>query len=394
MASSSFTTVFHRTREAVMKRPRYVSSRGGTRSGKTFAILQILDLLVGAHDKPGDITSVVSESLPHLKRGAIRDYERIIGHSLRDDPRWNESEHCYTYPNGGKLEFFSADAPGKVHGPARKRLFLNECNHIDYETARQLFVRTSGVIFMDYNPAAMFWGIEKVEERENCITIKSTYKDNEFLSDEQVREIESNRTDEGWWKVYGEGELGQLDGLIFTKFMVCDAMPEKTDGMKEAYGWDFGFTNDVSCLMHVYIDTRKREIWAEELCFRKGMLNEDMAAVMKENKVSRTVPVYGDAAEPKTLADLHRYGYNMLPCHKATRKAEQLQMMKGYTLHITKRSLNCIREGRGYVWLKDKDGNLLNEPTQIQDHSMDALRYCTIPYLLTPSNQTTRISRT
>jgi phage terminase large subunit len=204
-----------------------------------------------------------------------------------------------------------------------------------------------------------------------------------MLSDEQIAEIESNKDDKYWWRVYGEGKVGQLEGLIFPDFEQVDDLPspeERPDGMVEAYGLDFGFTNDPSVLIHVLVDNRSREIWADEVFYRTGMLNSDMAAAMKEAGVGRKT-VYADASEPKTIEELRRYGFNVQPCYKSTRKAEQLQAMKGYRQKITKRSLNLIREHRGYTWQRDKDGSYLNEPIGVQDHAEDALRYGCFPAL-------------
>jgi phage terminase large subunit len=370
-----FAPVYDRIVQAAQTMPRYILSEGGTRSGKTFAALQFLWFLIGK-DKTPTINSVVSETMPHLKRGAIRDFQNILGVTWNEEC-WNKSESIYIHPNSGsRLEFFSADAPAKVHGPARKRLFINECNHIDWDTARQLFVRTSGLIMLDYNPTHLFWANEIIETRENCAKVHSTYKDNPFLSDEQIREIESNKDDANWWRVYGEGKVGVLEGLIFPEFEQVDDMPQVlSDGMIESYGMDFGFTHDPSTLVRCITDNRKRELWFDELMYQTGMLNSDMAAVMKQNNIPRNKPIYGDAAEPKTIEDIKRYGFNMLPCYKATRVAEQLQMMKGYKWKVTKRSLNLIRELRGYVWQRDKDGNWLNEPIGINDHAIAGCRY-------------------
>ena len=372
--------VYDYTLDALHKSSRYVVSVGGTRSGKTFAILQLLNDLV-KYDKAGDITSVVSESLPHLKRGAIRDFEAIIGHPLKDDPQWNETEHVYTYPKGGKLEFFSVDNPSRVQGPARKRLFINEGIHIKYDTYRQLAVRTSCVIFIDYNPEFVSWIEERIQPKDNCVTIHSTYKDNDYLTAEQVKEIESNKNDASWWRVYGEGKTGHLEGLIFPDFIQVDSLPEKSDGMIETYGLDYGFTNDPTTLIHCYVDNRKKEIWLDEECYRTGMLNEDIAAVMKQAGIGRAVRVYADSAEPKTNETIRRYGFNIEGSYKATRIAEQLQAMKGYKIYVTKRSLNLIRELRGYVWMRDKNGEWLNEPVDILNHAIDAARYAVFPVI-------------
>ena len=276
-----FTKVFWKLYDGVKSNhPRYVSMPGGTRSGKTYSILQFLHLLVPKADKGGDVTSVVSETMPHLKRGAVRDFEQILGHPLKTDPNWNATDFIYTYPNGAKLEFFSADATSKCLGPARKRLFLNEANHIGWEIVRQLLVRTTGLVILDYNPAAVFWAMDKIEWRDNCVTIHSTYKDNTFLSAEQVAEIESNRGDANWWKVYGEGLVGSLDGLIYT-FDLCDHMPpkgaakperEKTeeelyaDSLVEVQGLDFGFTNDPTARVRLLVDTKRKEVWVQQMC--------------------------------------------------------------------------------------------------------------------------------
>lgn len=380
------TKVFVMTKEAALKKPRYVVSVGGTRSGKTFAILQLLTYLV-ERDKPGEVTSVVSETLPHLKKGAIRDFEAIIGTTLKDDANWNETEHIYTFPQGGKLEFFSVDAPSRVQGPARKRLFENEAIHLQYDTHRQLAVRTKGIIFIDLNPECVSWIDEKIMTRKNCITFRTTYKDNvdrntgeSLLTPEQIAEIESNKDDSNWWRVYGLGLTGQLEGLIFPEFEQVDSWPDViADSVKESYGIDYGFTNDTTAIIHCLTDNRKREIWLDEVIFRKGMLNEDIVAVLKEE--GARAPIYADSAEPKTNADISRYGFNVTGSYKATKKAEQLQLIKGYKLKVTKRSLNVIRELRGYVWQKDKNGDLLNEPIGVQDHSMDAFRYGVFPYL-------------
>ena len=365
--------------------------QGGTSASKTISILLYL-IARAQSDKTPTITSVVSESLPHLKRGAMRDFQQMFGDAWRHE-NWSKSESVYTCPDSGSvIEFFSADTPAKVHGPARKRLFLNEIQNIDFDTARQLFVRTEGLILLDYNPTRSFWGNEQIEPRDNCIKIHSTYKDNPYLSAEQIAEIESYRGDVNWWRVYGEGKVGLTEGLIFPDFEQVDALPEVTDGMIDVYGLDFGFTNDPSVLLHILIDTRKRELWVDELFYRTGMLNADMAQAAKGENVGRR-PIYADSAEPKTCEELRRYGLNVIGAYKTTRKAEQLQALKAYALKITKRSVNTIREARGYTWQRTGDGQWLNEPIAFQDHAMDALRYEAFPNL-PQFQQTTRFSRT
>ena len=378
MATIAFTPVFWKLYDAAATHPRYISMPGGTRSGKTYSILQFLHLLIPKADKAGDVTSVVSETLPHLKRGAIRDFERIIGHLLKADPAWNASDLVYTYPNGAKLEFFSADTSGKVLGPARKRLFLNECNHIQYETARQLFVRTTGLIILDYNPASTFWAIEQIEPRQNCITIHSTYKDNSFLTPEQVAEIESNINDPNWWKVYGLGELGSLDGVIYT-FQQVDAMPEKGD-LVEVCGIDFGF-NDPTSVVRCLADRRKKMAYLEQLAYKRFMKNDAIAQVLVDAQIPRSTHIWADAAEPKSIQEIGDITHlNIKACDKSApvksdRRKFQIQWLQGWTLYITKGSVDLIKDMRNYCWEKDADGNITNVPIHAWSHGPDSVRY-------------------
>ncbi len=371
------TPVYDKTMDAIIKTSRFVSSCGGTRSGKTIANLQAL-YKIACQDRTPSLTSVVSETFPHLKRGAIRDFSTALGEEY-DERRWNKSESIYTCPSGSLIEFFSADAPSKVHGPARDRLFLNEIQNIDYETARQLFVRTTGLVLMDYNPTASFWGNELIEPREECVTIHSTYKDNTFLSAEQIREIEANKSDKNWWKVYGLGEFGTLDGLIYD-FQLIDAMPEPA-GLTEVWGLDFGFTHDPTAIVRVLADTRKKILYAEEICYQTGMLNADITAALQEAQLQRHTHVWADAAEPKSIAEIGRAGgFNIRACDKSapvrsSRLTFQLQWMQGWTLYVTKASVNLIKELRNYTWAKDRDGNLTNVPIDTWNHACDAMRY-------------------
>ena len=378
MAEMRFTPVFWKLYDAAAQYPRYISMPGGTRSAKTYSILQFLHLLIPKADKPGDVTSVVSETLPHLKRGAIRDFERIIGHPLKADPHWNASENVFTYDNGAKLEFFSADAPGKVLGPARKRLFINECNHVEYETARQLFVRTTGVILMDYNPAATFWCIEKIEPRENCIVIRSTYKDNPFLTKEQVDEIEANRDDLNWWKVYGLGELGQLEGIIYN-FTQIDSLPEDAR-LKEVWGLDFGF-RDPTAIVQMRVDTGRKIAYIRQRAYRPNMDNNDIAFELNQAGLPSHVNLWCDAAEPKSISEISKAtGGKIKACDKGgvsvgSKRRFQILWVQGWRLYVTKDSVDVIRALRNYVWEKDSNGNQTDEPVHKWSHGPDAIRY-------------------
>lgn len=383
-----FTKVGRKTIAAWKAHPRYISSCGGTRSGKTYSILQtfILALVEEVNKgKPASINSVVSESMPHLQRGAIRDFKQIMEvEGLWEDARWNETQHTYSWSNGSILEFFSVDNAGKVHGSARDRLMINESQNIPYDIARQLFVRTRGLIVCDYNPTHSFWLNEIVEARPNCITLHSTYKDNEFLSPEQIQEIEdAGKNDPNWAKVYIEGKIGTLDGLIYD-FELCDSLPvkEEMDHLVEIQGIDFGFTNDPTARVQVIADPRKKILWVRQRTYKTHMQNRHIIQDLQEDGVGNRVEIYADCAEPKSIADIKDAGFNVIPCDKsAPVKSDklkfQLQWMQGWKLYVTKDSIDLIRELRNYVWAKDKDGNPLNEPIDKFNHLLDSLRYCT-----------------
>lgn len=361
------------------KRMRYTSCCGGTRSGKTYSILQMLVMQLAKDEqmnKPSIVVSVVSETLPHLKRGAIRDFKKVmVDVGIWDDNKWSKSDNIFTFGNGSIIEFFSADSPAKVHGPAREILFINEAQNISFDIARQLFVRTKKRIILDYNPTHPFWLNEKIEVGDDCVVVHTTYKDNEFLTPEQIKEIESNKTDANWWRIYGEGKVGQLEGVIYD-FEQIDAMPEKSDGMIETYGIDFGFTNDPTAIVHCYIHKGRKELYLDEVGYNIGLLNRDIVELLKTNDVPlRKVEIFADAAEPKSIAEIGYAGFNIKPCYKSTRKAEQVAFVKQFKIYVTKQSTNIIKELRNYVWMKDKDGRHLNEPTPINDHAMDAFRY-------------------
>lgn len=366
---------------AWVSNPRYISMCGGTRSGKTYSILQTIILSVLNTLRKGDkprVISIVSETFPHLRKGAIRDFIEIMkNEGLWNESKWNKTESTYTFDGGTIMEFFSADNADKVHGSARDDLFINESQYIPKEIARQLFVRTRKRIICDYNPTNYFWLNKEYENRDNCITIHSTYKDNTFLTPEQVAEIESNKGDSNWWRVYGEGKVGQLEGLIYD-FEQIDNLPE--GNFIECYGMDFGFTNDPTALVHIMADTGRKVLYLEEVIYQKRLLNEEIADIMAKNGINRYVPVYADCAEPKSIADISNRGFNVKPCDKnapvrSDKLKFQIQFIQGWKLMVTKRSLNLINELRNYTWAKDKDNNTLSFPIDQFNHALDAMRY-------------------
>lgn len=370
------TRVYKASLAAFVALFRIIANKGGTRSGKTYAVIQLL--LVIATTLKRSI-SVVSESLPHLKRGALKDFREILdkeGLIEGRDYNENKTDNIFTFPNGSTIEFFSVDNWGKVKGSRRDILFINECNRINYETYRQLAVRTTETIFLDWNPDNEFWYEENIAHREGTAEIHSTYLDNPYLDTAQIAEIESNRHNEQWWRVYGLGLTGHIEGTIYRPFIQIDELPEAKSRMQHYYGLDFGYSNDPTALIDIYIDQAAKKIYVDEIIYESGLLNSDIARRMEEAGISRTTEIFADAAEPKSIDELgyKQYRYNVKPAYKKD-LLSQIQFLQQYDIYVTSRSLNIIKESRMYRWKEDKEGRSVNEPIDAFNHALDALRY-------------------
>lgn len=370
------TRTFEKICAALDEEPRYIDNRGGARSGKTYAELQLAALLAMKDPQP-TITSVVSENLPHLKRGAIRDFrDALSNEGLWDENAWNKSECIYTFPTGSIIEFFGADVPGKLQGPARDRLIINEANRVEWEAARQLMVRTAGLVIYDYNPSAPFWGTDEIPRRERYTLVHTTFEDNDFLPDEVRREIQANKGTGNWWRVYGLGLIGQVEGQVFN-FKLVDDMPDPA-GFIETWGMDFGFTNDPTTVIRCLVHTGRREIYADQLIWQTGMKNPDIAAALQDLGIKRPgngPTVWADCAEPKSIKEVEGYGLDVKGCDKRTQIREQIQSLQAWTIRVTKRSADLINEGRKYLYKQRPDGTYTNEPIEFFNHGIDALRY-------------------
>lgn len=353
---------------SLRKRIRGVS--GGTSASKTISILLWMIQRAQAGKYPNETMSVVSETFPHLKRGAIRDFLNIMEeHGYFKPDAWNKTDYIYTFPTGSKIEFFSADQPGKVRGPRRDILFINEANNINYEVYTQLEVRTKKIIWLDWNPVQEFWWYTEVLPHQDVDFLTLTYKDNEGLSPEIVKAIEVRQHNKNWWKVYGLGELGLAEGIIYPNFKEIDSVPE--EARLDRKGLDFGYTNDPTALLDVY-KWNNAFIW-DELMYQKGVSNKQIA-----DTILNTNPalVIGDSSEPKSIDEIRSYGVNILPSQKGPGSVLQgIQKVQDQVIFVTKRSTNIWREQRNYMWLTDKDGQIINEPSPIFNHLMDAGRY-------------------
>ena len=351
----------------LQKRIRAV--QGGTSAGKTIGILEVL-IDLAQRDEAPTITSIVSESFPHLKRGAILDFLSIMStQGYFQDKRWNKTDYTYKFETGSKIEFFSVDQPGKVRGPRRDRLFINEANNIPYETFDQLEVRTKEFIILDWNPVSEFWYYDQVAHREDVEQITLTYKDNEALDERIVNAIEMRRDRKGWWKVYGEGQLGEAEGKIYKEWQILEEIPHTA--RLERYGLDFGYSNDPTAIVAIYYHDGGYIM--DEICFQKGLSNKQIADILSNVQPALVI---ADSAEPKSIDEIKSYGINILPTEKGKDSVNTgIQLVQDQKISMTKRSVNVIKEYRNYLWETDKDGKILNVPENIWDHSMDAIRY-------------------
>ena len=365
---------------ALAQGPRFLDNRGGARSGKTIAEMQLAALLA-RNDRTPTVTTVASDTLPHLKLGAIRDFRFAMQDAGLWNEDWSKSASAYSFENGSVIEFYGInDAPGKALGPARHRLILNEANLLQWDVVRQMIVRTSGLIMYDYNPAAPFWGTDILPQRDRYALVHSTYLDNQYLPAEVRREIEANRDTGNWWRVYGLGLIGQIEGQVFD-FKVVDAMPDPA-GYIESWGMDFGFTHDPTAIVRSLIHTGRREIYADNLVYQTGMTNPEIAAALRGLGIGKTgVTVWADAAEPKSIEEVKRYGLNVRACDKRIKVHEQLQQLRAWTIYVTRRSVHMLEEGRKYLYKQRPDGTFSQEPIDFFNHTTDALRYSCAPVL-------------
>lgn len=352
-------------------RIRGVASKGGTRSGKTWATLQMLHLLCSNAEKPL-IVSCVAATLPMVKRGMQRDFKQMLAmEGVWDENAFNKSEGCYTYPNGCVIEFFGVDNASKVHGPARDILFVNEAQGIPREIFRQLDIRTRKKVIIDFNPVRKFWGeTEFVGDR--YVTIHSTYKDNPYLTKEQVGAIEKNKTDANWWRVYGEGETGGVEGNVYPSYEVIDELPETYTG--RCLGLDFGFVNDPTAIVDIRFEGW--DLYVDLLCYETGLLNSAIADYLSGQGLNRVVTVC-DSAEQKSIVELQQRRIKAIPCVKGRGSISAgIAQVSQFKLHITKRSVKMLDELDNYKFIKDEaTDTYTNEPIDAWNHSLDALRY-------------------
>jgi phage terminase large subunit len=361
---------------------------GSMRASKTISILLYL-IAHAQSDKTPTITSIVSESFPHLRRGAMRDFEDIMTkHHYWKPERWNVQNSVYTFETGSKLEFFSADQPDKVRGPSRDRLFVNEVNNIPQDSWEQLLFRTREFAFADWNPVTDFYmyedyglqdehGPKTSDDRVDFLIL--TYKDNEALEAAIIEDIERKAAlNPSWGRVFAEGKRGDIANKIFTGWKIIDEIPH--EARLEVRGLDFGYARDPNALCDIYRYNGGYII--DELAYRIGMLNRQTADLIL-NQPDPNVLTIADSAEGKSIAEMGEYGVNIVGVQKKgipgmTSKKftnSAIQFVQEQQFSITKRSLNFIKSYRNFMWQTDKDGNIIDQYDHFMSDGMMAVVY-------------------
>jgi phage terminase large subunit len=352
--------------------------QGGSSSGKTYSILTILiDYAIRNQNKS---ITVVSESMPHIRRGALRDFLNIMKSTGRFiEGHYNRTNLIYTFGSGSYIEFFSVDSPDKLKGARRDVLYVNECNSITYEAFDQLLIRTRGDVYLDYNPDRLFWAITDTAKEPDAELIILKYTDNEALDqsiiDQFMIKIDKAKTSDywaNWCKVYIDGEVGSLEGVVFDNWRLIDRIP--LDASLIGIGLDFGFTNDPTSAVAVWkIDN---EYILDELIYQTGLFNSNIASLLKQNDIDRSVEIWADSSDPRSIKELKNFGFRINGVKKGPDSIMYgIGLMQDLNLRVTSRSTNLINELQNYQWLKDRDGHKTNQPQDSFNHAIDSARY-------------------
>jgi phage terminase large subunit len=356
---------------------RITVMQGGSRSGKTYNIL--IWFIVKLLQENGKTLTIVRQSLPSIKGTVLRDFIDILGRlGIYDENNHNKTDQIYEM-NGNIIEFVSADQPQKIRGRARDYLFCNEANELSYDAWMQLIMRTEGKIVIDYNPSDVSsWIYDMVIPRDDADFYITTFRDNPFLPKELIMELERMKdADPNYWQVYGLGERGLSQDLIYTHYKTTENFPD--DG-EVVYGLDFGF-NVPSAMVKVVF--KEGIAFVKEMLYEAKLTTNDLIDRLKAMELSKYDEIYCDAAEPKTIEELVRNGFNAKPANKDV--TEGIRCVKGTPLTIHQDSVNLLKELKSYRWKTDRNGNKLDQPVKFNDHIADAMRYGIYSKLTIPS---------
>ncbi|MES2275484.1 MAG: terminase large subunit [Bacteroidota bacterium] len=350
-----------------------VVNQGGSSSGKTYAILQVLFALACA-DKA--VITVVAQDIPNLKVGALRDALEIYNQSatLKQMVKsYNRSSRLFEFTNGSLIEFNSYHDAQDAKSGKRDYLFINEANGISWSVYTELSLRTRKRVFLDYNPNAAFWVHDNLLGKPDVQLLISDHRHNPFCEDGIRERIEGLKlTNPELWKVYARGLTGKVVGLVISNWHLCNDIPRHAKRI--AIGLDFGFTNDQTGCLEVYM--QDGELWIHELFYETGLTNPDISNRLESSGVSKNVLIVADSAEPKSIEELRRMGWHITGAIKGPGTVNlSIDILKRYRINVTRNSVNLINELGRYKWKTDRDGRSLNEPVDNFNHLIDPLRY-------------------
>ena len=370
------TPVFYANKKAYEEGYPVICNEGGSRSSKSYSVVQLLIHI--ALSKPNTRISCVSHSLPHIKRGVYRDFKGIMEHwGIWDEKDFRYTDFIYTFKNGSYIELFGLEDSDKAKGPARDILFINEANLISKALYDQLLIRTTGQVFLDWNPADFISWVYDVADNPMNKRIHSTYLNNiSNLTESQIRNIEQYKDlpDDFMWKVYGLGERGSAKEIIYTQWKQYDEVPQGD----VFYGLDFGYVHPAALVKVTHYEGQN---YFEEIVYQSGLTLSDLSRIIKE-KLPERATIYADAAEPKSIEELYRQGFNIKPAQKDVWAG--IVKMKSYPINLHYNSHNLRREFMSYKWKKDKNDNVIEEPVKANDDLMDACRYAVFTHLTKP----------
>lgn len=370
------------------EKPRFLVNQGGTSSGKTYTLMQLLIVL--SIQRQRTVITVTGQDLPNLKVGAMRDLDNIVHGSswLMDWFTQNKSDSTWRGKNMSLIEFKSYQDAQDAKNGKRDYLFVNEANGIPYEVFWQLQIRTRRQVFLDYNPTARFWVHDKIIGRKDCKLIISDHRNNRFLTEDEHRKIE-DIDDRELWLVYARGLTGKITGLIFTNWDIVDNMPPLEDCKMQAYGMDFGFSNDPTALEEVRL--AHGDLWIDEIIYSEGLTNPEIAERGKAAGLTRRNQIIADCAEPKSIRELQNLGLNVTASVKGKDSIlNGIDIMKRYRIHITRRSHGILNEMKQYKWKVTRDGETTNTPIDTFNHGIDAVRYVALSRLAVERRGTAR----
>jgi phage terminase large subunit len=352
-----------------------VVNQGGTSSGKTYAIIQALFTKLA--EKKGKVATVVGQDIPNLKSGALRDALDIYSGSeilQRLIKSYNRTDRIFEFRNGSLIEFKSYDSPQDAKSGKRDYLFINEANGIPVTIYNELSLRTKEQEFLDYNPNTHFWVHDEVLGSSDAQLFISDHRHNPFCPDKLREKIEGlKQKDEELWKVYARGLTGKIEGLIFRNWDLVDDIPK--DAKFIAAGMDYGFTNDVTSAVEVYM--QNGELYLNEIVYQNDLTNQQIGQKLDILGFDRKNTLIPDSSEPKSNKELSELGFKVEPAEKGPDSVlASIDILKRYKMNITRNSLNLRKELNNYKWKVDKLTNTtLNEPVDAFNHAIDAVRY-------------------